>query len=459
MKCIQCGTDNDYQDRQKFSSTCKKCGHQFVFEPKNMIHKMTDPQFSKIINDISVKNSLFYNPKQFTYYLDKILKSRKVGLSALPSVSLYVFLGFFVLRIFPIFLIYHIAWVLMLYLIGYSEETHQKDRQQYGRTLRIIGYIGIVVGTLIAVSVFSSVVSDENLNVTNKIFYIILIICLTTINTIVGRIAISSGRKIIQSKKPGLKTFLVKPSQMENWLEKWQAVNGRIEYILPSPSEEKHSPKIDFYIKDYSFDKLIVCDTTEIAQFLIANNFHFENNCAVLSITGYPENIFDTILEMVKQNPELKVYALHHCTPKGIGLVHHLRTSDNWFAGRDVTIYDLGLLPRQILETSDAFVKKLAECQKQAKELSPEVRQSLSQEEIEWLESGLFVELESFTPKKLLRVVSQSIKETRRLEKTSTNDQENNQERENWKIIRDDGEFAVGSSYASTIILASDSFG
>ena len=222
---------------------------------------------------------------------------------------------------------------------------------------------------------------------------------------------------------------------------------------------QTRTPGLIWAFEDYSFDKLLVCETTEIAQFLIANNFHFENNCAVLSITGYPENIFDTILEMVKPNPKLKVYALHHCTPKGIGLVDHLRTSENWFAGYDIAIYNIGLLPRHVLETSNTFVEKSAEFKKQAKKISPKVRQSLSQEEIEWLESGLFVELESFTPKKLLRVVSQSIKETRRLEKTSINYQENDQERENWKVIRDDGEFAVSSRYDSTINITSDSFG
>ncbi|NEQ71794.1 MAG: hypothetical protein F6K23_01065 [Okeania sp. SIO2C9] len=71
----------------------------------------------------------------------------------------------------------------------------------------------------------------------------------------------------------------------------------------------------------YSFDRVIVCDTAEIAQFLIANNFHFENNCAVLSIDGYPENIFSTVMQMLKQNPDLKVYAFHSATPRGVTMI------------------------------------------------------------------------------------------------------------------------------------------
>ncbi|WP_198007661.1 hypothetical protein [Dactylococcopsis salina] len=40
------------------------------------------------------------------------------------------------------------------------------------------------------------------------------------------------------------------------------------------------------------FDRAVICDRSEIARFLIANDFNFENNCAVLSVAGYPKNIF-----------------------------------------------------------------------------------------------------------------------------------------------------------------------
>ncbi|MGB3640647.1 MAG: hypothetical protein WBA39_24190, partial [Rivularia sp. (in: cyanobacteria)] len=83
-----------------------------------------------------------------------------------------------------------------------------------------------------------------------------------------------------------------------------------------------------------------ICDSAEVAQLLIANNFHFENNCAVLSITGYPQNIFSTVMEMLRRNPNLKVYALHDASPRGVNLINHLRTSPNWFLNTDVAIYD-----------------------------------------------------------------------------------------------------------------------
>ena len=64
----------------------------------------------------------------------------------------------------------------------------------------------------------------------------------------------------------------------------------------------------------------MVCDSDSIAQMLIANNFHFENNCAVLSIAGYPQSIFSTVLDMLRRNQSLKVYALYDATPAGVSL-------------------------------------------------------------------------------------------------------------------------------------------
>jgi hypothetical protein len=108
---------------------------------------------------------------------------------------------------------------------------------------------------------------------------------------------------------------------------------------------------------------------------------------------------------MLKRNPQLKVYALHDASPRGVRLVHHLRTSQNWFADSTVTIYDLGLLPRQVLSSKRNFFVRV----QLARPLSPELQQALSPEEIEWLELGNFVELESFTPRRLLQVVAQGI--------------------------------------------------
>ncbi|MEB3887439.1 hypothetical protein [Lyngbya sp. CCY1209] len=196
---------------------------------------------------------------------------------------------------------------------------------------------------------------------------------------------------------------------METWLNRWSQVNGEPEKLLPSPKEENSTTFVSPEISSYSFDRVIVCDRSAIAQFLLANNFHFEHNCAILSITGYPQSIFRTVLEMLKRNPKLTVYALHDASPRGVGLVHHLRNTPQWFGDRDIEIYDIGLRPSQIFSGRDFFVRNSAESQQQANQISVAVKQTLSPEEIKWLAKGNFVELESLTPRKLLQILAQTL--------------------------------------------------
>ena len=94
---------------------------------------------------------------------------------------------------------------------------------------------------------------------------------------------------------------------------------------------------------------MVVCDREEIARILISNNFHFENNCAILTIDGYPQSIFATTMEMLRRNPDLKVYALHNCSPSGIQLIHRLHADDTWFPDLATPIIDAGILPHQIM--------------------------------------------------------------------------------------------------------------
>jgi hypothetical protein len=110
------------------------------------------------------------------------------------------------------------------------------------------------------------------------------------------------------------------------------------------------------------------------------------------------------------------VYALHDCTPRGIGLVNQLRTSPNWFQNSSVIIIDIGLLPRQIIAAGDSMlVLNSSEYARDAVQLPPEIRQNLVSEELEWLEAGNFVKLESFSPQRLIQLLNRGIAESRDL--------------------------------------------
>lgn len=201
--------------------------------------------------------------------------------------------------------------------------------------------------------------------------------------------------------------------QVGQWLARWEAHNGKTKKLLPPPKQNLGAAKISAEVSAYSFDRAVICDRDEIAHFLIANNFHFENNCAVLSVNGYPSNIFSTVLDMLHRNPQLKVYALHDASPAGVQLVHRLRTTPRWFAdSHGVTIFDLGLLPRQVLKRG-MFVQQESAAAQQVKALPAAVLHGLQPDEIKWLAEGKFVELESLAPLVLLKLLRDGMAKSR----------------------------------------------
>ena len=198
-------------------------------------------------------------------------------------------------------------------------------------------------------------------------------------------------------------------AEVQGWLQRWMSHNSKVQKLLPPPQQQALPAAIKDEIKAYSFDRAIICDHAEIAHFLIANNFHFENNCAVLSADGYPQSIFLTVMDMLRRNPALKVYALHDASAAGVQLVHQLRTDLRWFANsQGVTIYDLGLLPRQVA-TRYMFVNKTGGMG----HVPPEVLSTLLPDEIKWLSEGNSVELVSLAPMTLLKVLRNGIAKSR----------------------------------------------
>ena len=270
-----------------------------------------------------------------------------------------------------------------------------KQRQKFAKNLQIWGGIVLVFG--IGVTLLSSSFA------------------LFLASSAIGLLSIYLGTRKIEKQPANSQQFTLDLNQLQGWINNWVRINSMTK-LLPPPRALNASTAVSPDVSAYSFDRLVVCDRPEIAQFLIANNFHFENNCAVLSITGYPQNIFDTTMEMLRRNPDLKVYALHDCTPRGIGLVDHLRTSPNWFSDSSAIIIDLGILPRQIMAAGDnMFVLSSESSARDAVQLSPAIRQDLSPEELHWLESGNYVELESFTAQKLIQILNRGIAGSRDL--------------------------------------------
>lgn len=349
MKCIKCGTDNNLRDRTAAGGRCKSCEHPFVFDPQSSQPRITDGFFAKLIADLSAENTLFFTDRQLYYWLNQRLYWKfNPSLGAGESVGCLGFGAAFIL---------------------------------------------LTMGAL---------------------WWAVLLVVSSSFSTVLGR-------------KHRLKHLRTQPKRIEVYVAKleemrlaWEQVNGTIEKRI-DPAQITAAaqrplnvtPGIDLgEITNYSFDRVLVCDRDELAYLLIANNLHFEHNCAIVSIHHYPQGIFETLMTMLRRNPQLQVFALHDASPRGIQLLDSLRQPD-WFPDPAIPIYDLGLLPRQVFQQKRPFFEQSPTQAEQAKMLSPRIRQSLTPEEIAWLEAGNTMAIDLFSPQRLLRVVAQGISRSR----------------------------------------------
>ncbi|MDY7006551.1 MAG: hypothetical protein SWX82_22190 [Cyanobacteriota bacterium] len=435
MKCVICGMNSNLKERTKAGGRCRSCHHRFVFDPQAG-SKFTDIFFNNSIQTISSENTLFFTPKQLWYFLEKRLR-KKVNIGPVG----YLFMSFFLLPLSPI--IIFVPLILYFIWASKSKNNQPKTRRSFARAIQIIGGL-ILVAVLVWFFKFSTV--------TNTAFFLFLL------GIGLGIFLIYFGMQLlsIQHKIPQPLRF--HQSEITQWLICWEVINGEVKNIL-APSREMSEPiQINSEVTAYSFDRLIVCDTAKIAQFLIANNFHFEHNCAVLSIDGYPQNIFSTVMQMLKQNPDLKVYAFHSATPRGVTTINELRNSPKWFGGNNLIIYDLGLLPRHVFASKNMWILKSDDSARQAQQIPRAVKSTLSTDELGWLEAGFYVELESFSPRKLLQVVSQGIAKTQAVANGYSSASDNSLDSGD---SDDDGIIFIGIDNDSRNVgfFASDSFG
>jgi hypothetical protein len=126
--------------------------------------------------------------------------------------------------------------------------------------------------------------------------------------------------------------------------DQWVAAHGAPAGVIGRKPQPAQAREVESDIADYSFDRAVICDRARTVDLLLANNFHFENNCAVLSVDGYPAGPFETVRKMLKRNPRLQVYTLHDATLKGCNLAQRLVTDPAWFAGQ-ARVIDVGLRP------------------------------------------------------------------------------------------------------------------
>ncbi len=337
MKCIHCGSDTKYKERQANGNRCIACKHPFAFEPKNDTRPVADGLFERVIKDVSGDDTLFFTEQQLWYEFNRrllhkqVFMSRPFGIAVLASVSGSLVIGGAL----------GLPWLIPVGIVGAIAT----------------GIVGVQMG----------------------------------------------------KKRPRIRYCIVTLSDFRRqYLQKWIGAHGPIARLLQPP---KRSVRASFNYSDvppdltgYSFDRVLVCESAEVAAMLVANRFHFENNCAILSLDRqFPEGgRFEAILNMLRRNPRLFVFALHDATSQGITVPERLR-GPNWFPdSQSAFIVDLGLRPKHLINTNVPLINSPTDVS-----LPPNASMLLAPDEIAWLKAGNQGQVEALRPARLMRAVYQ----------------------------------------------------
>jgi hypothetical protein len=413
MKCINCGTDNHLPERIANIGKCTNCQHQFVFEPAELpcAEQLTDNIFAELLEEVSAKKTMFFTPRQLYYLLNQKLPFRTDQVSLKKDLIQYLGLGtlgilaisFFFASSFqlPFEIVTSVLWSLyapiLVWLLGQSSisiRLNRRDRQQRLAELRIFA------GLLFLIGLPASIVAQALWGMASAIAS--------------GLMAMWLMVERQEQQRNITDGFLIDRHQFEEWLSKWTTVNGQPVKILSQlPTEQ--SPVVNpAALRTEQFDRVVVCNRKSVAQLLISNNFPLENSCAVLTIDGYPEDIFAPTMEMLRRHPDLKVYALHDGSATGVQLVHRLRQEDKW-TDINIPIIEVGIMPRQVMNNLELSICRSAKAAQAAKNLPAAVRASLNREELEWLDGGCYLDLESFSSLKIIQILQRAIQESREL--------------------------------------------
>ena len=126
------------------------------------------------------------------------------------------------------------------------------------------------------------------------------------------------------------------------WIGAHGVPAGRLEGRQFAPGTSVATPEV----AAYGFDRLVVCEHESIADVLLANRFHAESRCPVLAFSGYPEDVYATLLPMLRERPPATVVVVHDATWEGCVLPRLVAESVRWFAGVQLPrLVDAGLRP------------------------------------------------------------------------------------------------------------------
>lgn len=195
---------------------------------------------------------------------------------------------------------------------------------------------------------------------------------------------------------------------LDTWLSLGGATRGRLiraTDLASAPNRHPAGGAVPAEIAAHGFDRAIVVDSAEVAIMLVANNFHVDRRCAVISADGYPEAFLGSLLELLNRNPNLVVAVAHGARLDSMDLVGRIRA---WFPATTVRLVEVGLRPRQVISSKLFATTPASADGPDDATLNHNSLARLSDDERRWLAWGLSTDLESLAPAQLMRVLTQA---------------------------------------------------
>jgi hypothetical protein len=233
-----------------------------------------------------------------------------------------------------------------------------------------------------------------------------LLVAVVITNSVAGVVAVAAAvvaitLYILRQRK----TVQIQESTFNEMWKRWLYVHGTPTGLIVRQKPPARSRAVEPDLGDYSFDRAVICDRARTVDLLLANNFHFENNCAVLSIGGYPQGPFETVRLMLKRNPRLQVFVLHDANVAGCKTAFHLLNDPQWFPNYK-NIVDVGLRPSHAKPFRGLLLSS-------GRTASP--GEGITAEEAEWL-SRYTLELAAIRPEQVLKRLFRAINRRKEIE-------------------------------------------
>ncbi|MCP5197572.1 MAG: hypothetical protein H6974_12450 [Gammaproteobacteria bacterium] len=104
----------------------------------------------------------------------------------------------------------------------------------------------------------------------------------------------------------------------------------------------RQTPVADFQDPHYAPERILLVERDDLVDMLIRNRFHLTAKAAVVSRTGYPNQVFAACREFLRHHPSTPVQVVHDASNAGFALTAQLAADSKWQFARQQLV-DLGI--------------------------------------------------------------------------------------------------------------------